>query len=83
MCLYINVFCKDCQLYLLFSRPSSEKLSQSVIDGISVLGGQYHGMLNLCNSSLISNFYANMTLLCRAKAAAQMLFPFLLIVIFF
>lgn len=50
---YINVFCKGYQLYLLFSRPSSKKLSQSVIDGISVLGGQYHGMLNFSNSNLI------------------------------
>ncbi|XP_028612076.1 phosphoacetylglucosamine mutase isoform X3 [Grammomys surdaster] len=26
------------------TRPSSEKLSQSVIDGVTVLGGQFHGM---------------------------------------
>lgn len=80
---YINVFCKGYQLYLLFSRPSSEKLSQSVIDGISVLGGQYHGMLNFYNSSLISSFYINVTPLCRLKPAAQTPFPFLLVKIFF
>lgn len=38
--------CQGYQIYLLFSRPSSEKLSQSVIDGIQVLGGQYHGRLH-------------------------------------
>lgn len=82
---YINVFCKGYQLYFLFSRPSSKKLSQSVIDGISVLGGQYHGMSCFYNSSLISGFYVNVnvTLLHRPKAAAQTPFPFLLVMIFF
>ncbi|XP_066867345.1 phosphoacetylglucosamine mutase isoform X3 [Kogia breviceps] len=34
------------------TRPSSEKLSQSVIDGVTVLGGQFHGMwqIALCVS---------------------------------
>ncbi|KFP02055.1 Phosphoacetylglucosamine mutase, partial [Calypte anna] len=35
--------CKDASVFIgRDTRPSSEKLSQSVIDGISVLGGQYH-----------------------------------------
>lgn len=80
---YINVFRKGFQLYSLFSRPSSEKLSQSVIDGISVLGGQYHGTLFFCNSSLISSFYVNVTLLCGPKAVARTPFPFSLVMIFF
>lgn len=65
------------------SRPSSEKLSQSVIDGISVLGGQYHGMLNFCNSTPISSFYVNVTLLCRPKGVAQTPFLFLFVTVFF
>lgn len=49
--------CLGYQMYLLFSRPSSKKLSQSVIDGIQVLGGQYHGRLHFCNSNLISSSF--------------------------
>lgn len=80
---YINVSCKGYHLCLLFSRPSSKKLSQAVVDGVSVLGSQYHGMLSFCSSGLMSGFCVNVTLLHRPEAVAEMPFPLLLVTLFF
>lgn len=75
--------CQGYQLYLLFSRPSSKKLSQSVIDGIQVLGGQYHGRLHFGSSNLFSRFLCTYDSFMHSLSNSPDTFPSLLATILF